>query len=246
MVRRVMCFHTLSASAKLPGAVHHPQATGRTVRRLLFLLVPLVVAAESGAQVLPRGRLGMAPPSVWVSGGASVAQGWFVADGSTGSRWTFGDATQYQASVEKELSGVSVGLRGTTSMASLRYSGFTADGAAVTTDADANVSQLLAVVHVASGRGFHSVLELDGGATLYSNFRTHTSGEKLVPASDPDFTFSFGYGFGYGFSNRFAVEVVQDVTTILHQQAGLGGGDPTSARVHSTRLVGRLGLGERW
>ena len=216
------------------------------MRRLLFVLLPLFHAAESGAQVIRRGGLGTAPPSVWVSGGASFAQGWSVTDGSTGSRWEFGDATQYQASLEKALSGASVGLRGTTSRASLRYSGFTAAGAPVSTDADANVSQLLAVVHVAGGQGFHSVLELDAGTTLYSNFRTHTSGEKLVPASDPDFTFSFGYGFGYGFSNRFAVEVVQDVTTILHQHAGLSGGEPTSVRLHSTRLVGRLGLGERW
>lgn len=213
---------------------------------LVLLLVPVLIAVPSSAQIMRRGSLGIAPPNVWVSGGASLAQGWSVTDGSTRSRWDFGDATQYQVSVEKALSGASVGLRGTTSLASLRYAGFTASGAPITTDADANVSQLLALVHVAGGQGFHSVLELDAGATLYSNFRSHVSGEKLVPASDPDFTFSFGYGFGYGFSNRFAVEVVQDVTTLLHQHAGLGGGDPTSVRMHSTRLVGRVGLGERW
>lgn len=215
------------------------------MRPLLLALVPLLVAAESGAQIIRRSSLGEAPPAAWASGGAGLVQGWTVRDGSTTSQWDFGDATMYQASLEKNFSGLSAGLRGTTALVPLRYSGSTTTGAPVTTDADANVSQLLAVVHVAGARGFHSVLELDAGATMYSNFRARTTGDRLVPASDVDFTFTFGYGFGYGFSNRFQVEVVQDLTTVLHQRTGLDASAATSSRMNSTRIAGRFGLGSR-
>lgn len=214
------------------------------MRRFAIALLSLFIAAESGAQVIRRGSLGTPPPSLWVSGTAAALQGWTVTDGSTGSRWAFGDGMQVGASLEKAYSGFSVGLRGNTAMLPLSYRGFTSTGAPLTADADARVSQLLAGVHVSGGRGFHSVLELDAGATNYSSFRSRT-GDKLVPDSDTDFTFAFGYGVGFGFSNRFTIEVVQDLTTVLHQGTGLGGAESTNARINSTRIVGRLGLGQR-
>jgi hypothetical protein len=206
------------------------------VRRLpLLLLLPLTLglAARSDAQIIRRGQFG-AEPTVWVSAGAGLAQGWRVQDGTTSSLWEFGNATQYTASIEKLLSGATIGLRGTYSAVPLRYNG---------ADANANVSQLFAMVHVAPGHlGFHTVLEFDAGATLYSSFRD-AAGTKLAPDSDADFTFALGYGFGYSMSRSFSVEVVRDITTILHQRQGLSAGDDTSVRVGSTRLVGRLGLG---
>lgn len=189
--------------------------------------------ARAGAQIIRRGQFGT-EPTVWVSGGIGTSEGWTVHDGTTGSVWQFGNATAYTASIERLLSGATLGLRGTTALVPLRYNG---------ADANANVSQLFAMVHVAPGQiGFHTVLELDAGATLYSNFRD-AAGTKLAPSSDTDFTFALGYGFGYSFSRAFSVEVVRDITTILHQRDGLSAGDDTSARFGSTRLVGRLGLG---
>jgi hypothetical protein len=205
------------------------------VRRLLFALFPLLVAAESGAQVVRRGGLGGAPPTLWVSGGAALAEGWSVTDGTTGSRWDFGSSTQYQASLERMFNGATFGLRGTYATVPLRYN---------STDADADVSQLFLAVHVAPGRpGFHSVLELDGGATMYSNFRARATGAKLGPDRDADFSFAFGYGFGYGFSNAFSVEVVRDLTMTMHQKTGLAASEDSMHRINSTRIVGRFGLG---
>lgn len=205
------------------------------MRRLLFAILPLLVAAESGAQVIRRGNLGGGEPSLYISGGASLTEGWSVIDGSTGSRWDFGNATQYQASIERVANGASFGLRGATGMVPLRYNG---------ADADARVSQYLAAVHVSPGRvGFRTVLEIDAGATVYSDFRDRATGAKLLPSSDPDFTFSFGYGFGYGISNSFGIEVVRDLTTVLHQKTGLSAGDDSSVRINSTRLMGRLAFG---
>jgi hypothetical protein len=207
----------------------------------------LFLAARAGAQVIRRGSLGEAPPAAWVSLGAAVENGWTVND--AGTRWQFGTTTQYVASIEKAFSGVSVGVRGSTAKAPLLYtrppSADISTGPTGSLEADARVSQLFLAAHVAGTRGFHTVLELDAGATLYSEFRSRATGAALPPSTDADFTFAFGYGAGYGFSNRFQVEIVQDITQVLHQRTGLSAGDDSGARMTSTRIVGRFGLGQR-
>jgi hypothetical protein len=180
-------------------------------------------------------------PSAWVSFGAALMNGFDVHDGTTNSLWQFGDATQYALSLEKPVGsgGVTLGVRGTHARVPLRYSGTTI------TDADANVSQVMAVLHVASGREFHSVLELSAGATIFSNFRSRTTDARLAPSSDTDFAFGFAYGFGYNFSPSFAIDVVQDQSTSLHQKTGLAASESSSARFTSTRIIARFGLGGR-
>jgi hypothetical protein len=214
------------------------------VRRLFLAFLPLIVAADAGAQIIRPG-MGFGEPAAWVSLGAALQSGFSVRDGTTGTQWDFGNATQYAASLEKTLSGgTTLGLMGTHGRVPLRYSSFTSG--ALATDADANVSQLFVGLHVASGREFHSVLELNAGATMYSNFRSRTTDQRLEPTSpDTDFSFAFGYGFGYNFSPTFAIDVVQSLTTTLHQKTGLSAGDDTSFRINSTRLVARFGLGGR-
>jgi hypothetical protein len=208
------------------------------VRRLFLTLLPLVIAADAGAQIIRPGmRFG--EPNAWVSLGAGLQNGFDVHDGTTGSVWQFGDATQYVASIEKPMTaGVTLGVRGTHARAPLLYNGI---------DADGNVSQAMAVLHVASGREFHSVLELAAGATIFSNFRARGTDQRLAPSSpDADFAFAFGYGFGYNFSPSFAVDVmIQDLSTALHQKSGLSAGESTSNRTTSTRIVARFGLGGR-
>jgi hypothetical protein len=211
------------------------------VRRLLFALVPLVLAADAGAQIIRPGSR-FQEPATFISLGAALQNTFSMRDGTTGSVWEFGDATQYAASFEKSLSGgATFGLRGTHARVPLRYSSST-----VVTDADANVSQLFGVVHVASGREFHSVLELSLGATMFSNFRSRSTDLRLEPTSpDTDFTFAFAYGFGYNFSPALAIDIVQDISTAMHQKTGLSAGEGSSIRINSTRLVARFGLGGR-
>jgi hypothetical protein len=196
------------------------------------------MAADAVAQIGRPGGLRFQEPAAWVSLGAELLQPFTVNDGSTGSVWQFGNATQYTASLEKTLSGgTSFGLLGATARVPLSYSGI---------DADANVSQLYATLHVASGRELHSVLELSAGATRYSNFRARSDGGALAPTSpETDFSFAFGYGVGYAFSPSFSLDVVQDLTTALHKRAGLRAGDNSSVRINGTRLVARFGLGGR-
>ena len=210
------------------------------MRRQFLALVPLFLAADAGAQIIRPG-MRFREPAAWASFGAALQNTFDVRDGTTNSLWQFGDATQYAVSIEKAISsGVSFGVRGTHARVPLFYSG------ATTTEADANVSQVMGVLHVASGREFHSVLELSVGATIFSNFRSRTTDQRLEPASpDSDFTFAFGYGFGYNFSPTFAIDIVQDVSTALHQKTGLSAGAGSSNRLQSTRLVARFGLGAR-
>jgi hypothetical protein len=202
---------------------------------ILLLLVPFLPV---DAQII-RGGLRFQDPSAWVSAGVASLSGFTVTDGTTNSVWQFGNGTQYTASLEKTLSGgTTLGVQGTTARLPLAYS---SPGNAV--DADANVSQVAALLHVASGRELHSVLELSAGATIYSNFRARTSGAKLPPTSpDADFTFAFGYGLGYGFSPTFSIDVIQDLTTALHQRDGLSAGDNSSVRINGTRIVARFGF----
>jgi hypothetical protein len=233
-------YRPFGAPAKLPGVVRHPQAIGALVRRLLFALALVLPAADAGAQIIRQPRMRTLEPTAWFSIGAGLQNTFGARDGTTGSTWEFGDATQYVASIERVLSGgASVGVRGTHARVPLRYTGTT------TGDADANVSQVLGVLHVASGREFHSVLELSLGATIFSNFRSRTADERLEPTSDTDFTFAFGYGFGYNFSPRFAVDLVQDMSTAMHQKTNLGAGEGSSIRINSTRLIARVALGGR-
>ncbi|MDQ2667299.1 MAG: hypothetical protein M3Z05_14970 [Gemmatimonadota bacterium] len=209
------------------------------MRRLSFVLLAMVFSSVADAQIV-RSRFPVQDPLAWVSLGATFQQGWSVSDGTTGSVWYFGNAVPWHASLERTINGgTSVGIRGSTGMIPLTY-----QGPLGKQEADANVSQLLGTIHVSSGRGFHTVLELSAGTTLYSNFRERGTGTKIGPASpDADFTFAFGYGFGYAFSPRFSIDVVQDIATAWHQKDGLPAGDDSSTRMHGTRLVGRLGLG---
>jgi hypothetical protein len=204
------------------------------VRRFLTLFLLPILSTTASAQII-RGGLRFQDPSVWVSAGIASVSGFLVTDGSTGNVWQFGNSTQYTASIEKTLSGgTTLGLQGATAKVPLNYSGI---------DADANVSQLFALLHVASGRELHSVLELSAGATVYSHFRARSSGAELAPTSpDADFAFAFGYGLGYNFSPSFSIDVIQDLTTALHQHSGLNAGDNSSVRINGTRIVARFGL----
>jgi hypothetical protein len=212
------------------------------VRRILILALLSVPSSTAGAQIIRGGGMRLQEPGAWVSLGAASLSGFTVTDGSTNSVWQFGNSTQYTASLEKTLSGgTSLGIQGTTARVPLSYNSI---GGATSTDADANVSQLYAMLHVTSGREFHSVLELSAGATMYSGFRARSTGAALPPTSpDADFTFAFGYGLGYTFSSSFSIDVIQDLTTALHQKTGLSAGDNTNIRINGTRLVARFGLG---
>ena len=188
-------------------------------------------------------------PTTFVSFGVGHLQSWTVSDGrdASSSTWDFGDATQFNVALERSFgAGVSLGVVGTTARVPLHYTTLTGGDGLFATDADARVSQVMATLHLSSGRQFHTVLELSSGATLYSDFTARGTGAPIGPQSmDADFVYGFGYGAGYNFTPRFSLDVVQDQVTSLHQNTGLSAGVPTSARLTTTRIIARFGLGAR-
>ena len=217
------------------------------MRRLLLLALATLVTPAAGAQIIRRGGMPFQEPTTFVSFGVGLLQPWSVNDGSTSSAWDFSDATQFAVSLERNLGGgAALGVRGTTARVPLRYSSVIGGDALSGTDADANVSQLLGTLHITGGSQFHTVLELSAGATFYYNFNARGSDASIGPRSaDTDFSFGFGYGVGYNVSPRFSVDVVQDQLTTLHQKSGLSAGASTSARLTTTRIIARFGLGAR-
>jgi opacity protein-like surface antigen len=217
------------------------------VRRLLATLLFALSAVApdlAGAQIIRTGRFSLGEPQLWLSGGAALQQGWNVVDGTTGSRWELSDAMQYGLGIDRTITGgTTAGLRASTSRVPLRYVP-SADSGGGSREADVNVSQALAMLRVTSGRRFRTVLELGAGATVYSGFRQRVTGTALSPtARDTDFAFALGYGFGYSFTRAFQLDLVQDLATSLHQKEGLAAGEKRSARISSTRLTARFGLG---
>lgn len=215
------------------------------MRRIsLALLMTLAVLPPTGAsaQIIRGGQFGLRDPQTWVSATLGWQSGWTVVDGTTDSRWDLSDTQQFGASIERAVaSGVTVGVRASTSQPSVRY---TSTSALTQREADTRVTQALGVVHVTTGRAIRSVFELGLGSTIYSNFRERATGQPIGTAkTDADFVFLFAYGLGYSVSRNFHIDVVQDLGTSLHQKTGLAAGEDTSARISSTRLVARYGFG---
>lgn len=215
------------------------------VRRLLLLALASLVTPAANAQIIRRPGMPFQEPTTFVSFGVGLMQPWTVHDGTTNSAWEFSDATQFSVSLERNFgAGASLGVRGSTARVPLRYTGLVGGDALFATDADARVSQLMGTLHLASGGQFHTVLELSAGTTIYQNFSARSGGPPIGPSgADADFAFGFGYGVGYNLTPRFAIDVVQDQSTSLHQKTGLSAGESSSARLTSTRIVARFGLG---
>ncbi len=215
------------------------------MRRSVIIICSLFSFGQAAQAQIIRSRGINSQPVAAATLGAGLQQDFRLVDGSTGAVWRFGDALQFVAAFDRVISGgFSLGVKGSTARTPVRVESFTAS--ALSADADANVSQIAVNAHAAGTSGFHSVLDLSLGATLFSNFRERATGAKIGPSGiDTDFHFAFGYGFGYSLSPRFAIDVVQDLTTVLHQSTGLNAGDSRTSRINTTRLTARFGLGGR-
>lgn len=202
----------------------------------------LGVSATAQAQIIDSRRIST-DPLAWTSLSVGWLQHGGLCDPDSSSCWDFGSAPQWRASLEMPLGrGASLGVSGTTARVPLTYSGGILSGCA-RCDADANVSQVFGTLHIGGGSGFHQVIDLNAGMTLFSNFRT-TDGTKLDPDKTRSaFTFSLGYGFGYSLSPRFAIMVLQDYALVIHKRVS---GDPNNTAQQSTlRFGARYGMGSR-
>ena len=216
-------------------------------RRLLLGATLLIASADVARAQIINAPIGRSRPSAW----ASLHIGWFqqqgIQDVASGATWSFAGAPQWRASLELPVGngGASFGVVGTTSRVPLLYGGgILTPNSCSGCDADANVTQILGLVHLGGFSGFHQVIDLAAGTTLYSNFRATGSGATLGPGGTvSNFTFMAGYGFGYGFSQNAQIELVQDYAIlILKRQSG---SSTNTAQQQNLRFGFRYGLGGR-
>ncbi len=213
------------------------------IRGVIVVLGMLVLGAESASAQIIDSRLGRSEPIAWTSLGVGWLQQQGLCDPDSSACWEFGSAAQFRASLEMPMGrGASFGIVGTTARVPLTYSGGSVN-ACGSCDADANVSQIFGNVHIGGGSGFHQVIDLNAGMTLFSNFRS-TAGSKLGPGKMVSaFSFAVGYGFGYALSERLQIMMLQDYGMVIHKRLP---GDPSNtAQQTSTRVGLRYGLGSK-
>jgi hypothetical protein len=203
----------------------------------------LSMAAPARGQIVRRSA--SREPLAWASLSVGLFQPQDVVDGTTGSRWAFGNTAQYRATLEQGLQGGgAVGLAATFARTPLRYEPYDATGPAAADclgacEAHADIWSALAMFRIGGGAGFHQVIELSAGAVGYSNFRRDDDGAKLVPSSDIDFLFAVGYGFGWTFADgRTQLVFVADGAEAVHQRERL----PNDVSTMSTQITYRVGL----
>ena len=168
-------------------------------------------------------------------------------DPETGAAWDFGSGPQWRASLEVPMGygATTVGVVGTIAKMPLIYSGSAlTPNSCAQCDADAMVSQIFGALRMGGNTGFHQVIDLAAGTTMFSNFRQTNGGTKLGTGKmTQNFTFAIAYGFGYGLSPRTQIFFTQEYALqILKRQAGSAN---NTAQQTTLRFGGRYGLGGR-
>lgn len=209
-----------------------------------FLLALALTTAEAAHAQIIRSSASSAP-----LGYTSLGIGWFQQQGlcneASNACWAFGSGPQWRATLEFPVgTGASFGVAGTIARMPLTYDGGVGIAACSQCDADANISQILALLRIGGGSGFHQVIDLSGGVTLFSNFSRSDDGTRLGDGKMvQSYSFSVGYGFGYSLSPRTSIQLVQDYGLLIHER--IPGSADNTAQQTSTRIGIRFGLGER-
>jgi hypothetical protein len=214
------------------------------IRRSFAVLgLSVAVSGVSNAQIIGQPARFSTNPSAWTS----LSIGWMqqrpMCDGDSNACWSFSAAPQWRATLEFPMgTGSSFGVAGTMSRVPLIYSGSAlVPNSCGRCDATANISQLMGSMRMGGGEGFHQVIDLSAGVTLFSNFRAKDGTRLGTGKAAQDFSFGVGYGFGYGFSPRTSIMVVQDYGLIIYKkQAGTSN---NTAEQTNLRVGIRMGVG---
>lgn len=211
------------------------------------MIAVLLAAPLADAQVIRVPRRSNVPVA-WGSLSAGLLQfDRSIIDGRTESVWDFGSTIQYRGSIEMDVGnsggvGMVVGLAD----APLTYRTEGVTECLGGCDAHAKIWTIMAGFHMGGGTGFHQIIDLSAGATIYRDFEADETGTPLPPESpDKDITLAIGYGFGWGFNERMQIMLVQDASYSLHQRDGLSGGQSSNSTQYITRLGLRVGLGSK-
>ena len=213
------------------------------VRRLLIVGLFVSVTERANAQIIDAGGSGrrFGQPNAWVSLGIGWLQQGGLCDPGSGSCWDFGNAPQWRGTLEYPIGrGTTIGGAATTARVPLTY--ITSSGCLSGCDADANVSQYLAQLHLGGGTGIQQAIDISAGMTVFTNFRASDTGTRLAPAKAvSNFSFAIGYGLAIPISRNFHVTLLQEYGQIIGKR--FPGRSSNSAQQNITRLGARVGLG---
>src|SRR6266540_2761396 len=231
-------------------------------RYLVSALMAAVIAPPAGAQ-LSRGLRSTAP-TWFISGSVAALNGQGVNDGASMSSWDFGQRTswQFRGTLEKAVQNESsIGVAVTHVHAPFTYrSGITPVTCPVNADcvaqtfnggvycgacsAHLDMESVMAMFHAGGGLGFHQVIELGLGASVYRNLTRDSDGKKMAPVgSNWDPTFTLGYGYGYGLSPQTEVVFVGDYAVALHENKNLPSDASNTNSLRTLRFGIRYGFG---
>jgi hypothetical protein len=208
------------------------------------LTVILLLATRAGIAEAQLGRQS-SPPQDWVAGGVTVNQGFTLRDGASESQWTFDSSLGYWASIEHPTQpGIVIGLQGSYARPTLLYTTNTAPDAldcSLGCAATGTVRQLMGLLKTGNSYGTHPVMEVSAGVTAFSHIAEQTTNTLLGPAkTDYDFSFALGFGLSYSMSTTSALEVIQEIGTIMHSTTDLPVGSRNYPRVGVTRIGARF------
>lgn len=176
----------------------------------------------------------------------SISAGWLrqqpICDPASKACWTFGDGPQYRASIEFPVGvATSLGLAYSNARLPLRWADTPPNTAnCAVCDANAEMHQVLGVVHLGGGGVFQQVIDVAVGATRFANFKT-TSGTPLGTGKPvTDLSFALAFGFGYSVTRNLQATLQQEYGLVIHKR--VAGSTNSSAQQQTLRLGLRLGL----
>ena len=212
-------------------------------RRLLTIALLVAAAHPAGAQIIDAGGSGrrFGQPNSWVSLGIGWLNQGGLCDPDSDSCWNFGSALQWRASLEYPIGrGATIGVAATTARVPMIYQAQVACLSGC--DADANVSQYMAQLHLGGGTGIQQAIDISAGMTSFTNFRDAGSGTRLAPTKAvSNFSFAVSYGLALPVRPNFHVTLNQDYGQIIGKR--MSGQSRNTAEQNVTRLGVRVGLG---
>jgi hypothetical protein len=210
------------------------------VKRTVIAVAALVAGSVNVAQAQIIQPTFRSRPIAWTSLMVGWMQQTSFCDPDSDACWNFGSAPQFRGALEMPIgrSGASAGIVATTARVPLVYAGgVLGPNTCNNCDADANVTQFLGNFRLGGGAGFHQVIDLVAGSTMFHNFRA-TDGTRLgTGKAVHDITFGLGYGFGYGITSRTQFILVQEWTIIIHKRES---GNPNNTAQQQTIRIGPL------
>jgi opacity protein-like surface antigen len=200
------------------------------------------VAYSAGAQIIRP--VNIYRPDAYASLSAGWLQQQSICDPESNACWTFGDGPQYRASIEKPIGmATTFGLSYSHARLPLRWADTppnTANCGGSPCSANAEMHQVLALLHLGGGGMVTQLVDISAGATRFANFKSE-SGTPLGPGKPvTDFSFAVAIGLGINLNQMLQFTLQQEYGLVIHKR--VPGSTARGAQQQTIRAGLRLGL----